>query len=76
LHPPGIPEMLVNAAEVVEGATDDEAVVETMMDAEEAADDEAVVETMMDEEEAAAWILNGKDHWKVLASESRKIAIP
>lgn len=41
-------------------------------------DDEAVVETMTEEEEeeAAALMTNGNDHWKVLTSESRKMAIP
>lgn len=56
--------------EVTEDAAEVEATTET--------EDAAVVETMTEEEEeeAAALIWNGKDHWKVLASESRKMAMP
>lgn len=52
--------MLVIGADVVEGA-EDGAVVET---------------TTLVTSLSAAWILNGNDHWKVLASESRIMAIP
>lgn len=82
MHPPGIPEMLEKTELVEEdkaacGSVVAEATTEVTAEVGATTDDEAVVETTMaEEEEAAALMTNGKDHWKVLTSESRKMAIP